>query len=126
MELNGDHHSRMLPKVYQGYQDRGRRRTSMIRLLTLAAFAVVLASPATAGGCVLSYCKGETSTPSTREIRSNWESGRQRLGDLYDPGRGRRIQIRNNQRVIIGYITKDGSITNARRQPVANIEALRD
>ncbi len=97
----------------------------MTRLLTLAALALVLlASPATAGGCLMSYCKGETSTPSTREIRSNWESGRQRLGDFYYPGHNRRIQIRNNSRQIIGFIEPDGDVTNIHRQKKSSIEEL--
>ena len=48
------------------------------------------------------------------------------LADLYSPGNGQRVQIRDTSRRIIGYIELDGSITNTRRQPVGSIEALRD
>ncbi len=92
----------------------------MIRLLALAAFAVVLASPATAG-CVLNHCKKDA---PTRSYITN--THRQIVGDLYGPGHGQRIQIRDKHRRIIGYIERDGTITTTRRQPVANIEALRD
>ena len=40
---------------------------------------------------------------------------RQRLGDIYNPGTGR-LQIRNNHRQIIGYIERDGTVTNTSRQ----------
>ena len=92
----------------------------MIRLLALAALAVaILASPATAGGCVMSYCK----TPATHKITNE---RRQIVGDVYNPGHGRPLQIRNNRRQILGYIEHDGTITNTRRQRVLEIEALRD
>lgn len=63
-----------------------------------------------------------TPTPSTRVITN---TARQRLGDLYDPGPGRRLQIRNNARQILGYIEKpSGRITNTSRQEIGNIESL--
>ncbi len=91
----------------------------MIRLLILATVAVILASPATAGGCVLSHCKKDA---PTRSYITN--THRQIVGDLYSPGHGRRTQIRTNQRVIIGFIEADGSILNTRRQTVGSIESL--
>ena len=90
----------------------------MIRLLTLAAFTVaILSSPATAGGCVMSYCKDGA---TTRSYITN--TRRQIVGDLYNPGHGRRTQIRNNRRQILGYVERDGTITNTRRQRVLEIE----
>ncbi len=97
----------------------------MIRLLALAALAVVMASPATAG-CLMSYCKGDSAASSTPSTRAITNTHRQIVGDLYDPGHNRRIQIRDTDRRIIGYIERDGSITNTNRQPAASIEALRD
>ena len=47
---------------------------------------------------------------------------RQVLGDIYDPGHGRRLQIRDNHRRIIGYIERDGTVTDTRRRKVRNIE----
>ncbi len=41
------------------------------------------------------------------------------IGDIYNPGTGR-LQIRNNQHRIIGYIERDGTVTNTSRQPVAS------
>jgi len=92
----------------------------MIRVCILTTLAVLLATPASAA-CVLSYCKDGA---TTRSYITN--THRQIIGDLYSPRGGQRIQIRNNRRQILGYIENDGRITNRRRQPVANIEALRD
>ncbi len=97
----------------------------MIRLLALAALAVVMASPATAG-CLISYCKSDSAASSTPSTRAITNTHRQRIGDIYNPGAGRRVQIRDTDRRIIGYIERDGSITNTNRQPVANIGTLRD
>lgn len=47
---------------------------------------------------------------------------RQKLGSIYDPGTGDRLQIRDNQRRIIGYIEKDGTITDSRRRKVGEID----
>ena len=95
-----------------------------MRTLILATLAtLVLASPEASAACVMSYCKdsstASTSTP-TRSYITN--THRQNVGDLYDPGYGRRLQIRNNHRQIIGYIEHDGTVTNTSRQPVAEIE----
>ena len=92
----------------------------MIRLLAVAALALIVASPAKAR-CILSHCKDKA---PTRSYITN--THRQKVGDLYKPGSGQRVQIRDTSRRILGYIEIDGSITNTHRQPVANIEALRD
>ncbi len=88
-----------------------------------AALAVVMATSPASARCIMSYCKdsstASTSTP-TRSYITN--THRQKVGDLYDPGHGRRLQIRNNHRQIIGYIEHDGTVTNTSRQPVAEIE----
>ena len=44
------------------------------------------------------------------------------IGDIYDPGTGGRLQIRDKHRRIIGYIEKDGDITDERRRKVGEIE----
>jgi hypothetical protein len=49
---------------------------------------------------------------------------RQVIGDVYDPGHGRRLQIRDNRRRIIGYIEPDGDITDSRRRKVGKIGEL--
>jgi hypothetical protein len=41
---------------------------------------------------------------------------RQKVGDIYNPDHNRRLQIRNNHRQIIGYIERDGTVTNTSRQ----------
>lgn len=92
--------------------------------LVAVSFAVVawgcfLASPVNA--CEWSWC-GESEKP-TRSYITN--THRQVQGDLYDPGNGRRVQIRNKHRQIIGYIEKDGRVTNTHRQTVKEIEVER-
>ncbi len=89
--------------------------------LILAALAVILiAAPSgVSARCIMSYCNKTTPTP-TRSYITN--TSRQIIGDLYDPGHGRRVQIRNNHRQIIGYIERNGTVTNTSRQPVASIE----
>ncbi len=58
-----------------------------MRILILAALAVVLSSPEASARCIMSYCKdGATSTP-TRSYITN--THRQKVGDLYDPGHRR-------------------------------------
>jgi hypothetical protein len=90
-----------------------------MRTLIFTILAVLLlASPASAA-CVLSYCKKDA---PTRSYITN--PSRQIVGDLYDPGHGRRVQIRNNSRQILGYIERDGTITNRSRQKVGTIERL--
>ena len=78
-----------------------------------AALAVVLAatSPAKAA-CIMSYCKDRATatTPAPGERRAITNTSRQRLGDVYNPSHGRRVQIRDNSRRIIGYIDRDGTV----------------
>ena len=49
------------------------------------------------------------------------ERGQQR-GDIYDPGHGRRLQIRDNRRRIIGYIERNGTITDTRRRKIGRVK----
>jgi len=44
------------------------------------------------------------------------------VGDLYDPGHGRPVQIRNTRRQIIGYIDKGGTVTDTRRRIIWEID----
>jgi hypothetical protein len=67
----------------------------------------------------LSYCKKDA---PTRSYITN--PSRQIVGDLYDPGHGRRIQIRNNSRQILGFIEPTGRVTNRHRQEVLSVEGL--
>ncbi len=61
----------------------------MTRTLIFTTLAVLLATPASAA-CLMSYCKKEA--PTRSYIVNNH---RQIVGDLYDPGYNRRIQIRD-------------------------------
>jgi hypothetical protein len=56
-----------------------------------------------------------------------YDSRNRQVGDVYDPGHGRRLQIRDNDRRIIGYIEADGDITLPNRKKVGEIDnALED
>ena len=83
------------------------------------SLALIVATPAS-GACLMSYCKDKA---PTRSHITN--THRQKVGDLYKPGSGQRIQIRDTSRRIIGYIETDGTITNPSRQKVGSVEALR-
>ena len=93
--------------------------------MILAALAVILSSPEASAACVMSYCKGDSAATSTPVPSTSWaitNTSRQRLGDVYNPGHGRRVQIRDTSRRIIGYIERDGTATNTSRQPVGPID----
>ncbi len=95
----------------------------MRALIILAVFAVVLSSPEAPAACIMSYCKGDSaSTPAPSTSWAITNTSRQRLGDIYNPGHGRRVQIRDNSRRIIGYIERDGTVTKTNRQPVGTVE----
>ncbi len=102
----------------------------MRALIILAAFAVALSAalaiPPVAAACIMSYCK-DSSTVSTPAPSTSWaitNTHWQKVGDVYNPGHGRRVQIRDNSRRIIGYIEADGDITDKRRRKVGQIEEL--
>ena len=95
-----------------------------MRVLILAALAVILATSPASVRCIMSYCK-DSSTASTPAPSTSWaitNTSRQRLGDVYNPGHGRRVQIRDTSRHIIGYIERDGTVTNTHRQKVGTVE----
>ena len=77
----------------------------------------LLASTEASARCVMSWCKADA--PTRSYITNN---SRQIIGDLYNPGHGRRVQIRNTSRQILGYIEGDGTITNTRRQKVLSVQ----
>lgn len=95
----------------------------MTRFLILAALAVALAASPAAARCFKFQrdCGASSSTPKTYPITN---THRQRTGDIYDPGHGRNIQIRDNYRRILGFIERDGTVINTHRQPVGSIENL--
>ncbi len=98
----------------------------MRTILIFAALAVILASPEASARCIMSYCKDGAATatpipaPSTSWAITN--THRQRLGDVYNPGHGRRLQIRDTSRRIVGYIERDGTVTNTSRQRIGTLD----
>ena len=92
-----------------------------MRTLILATLAtLVLASPEASATCIMSYCKDKATSTPTRSYITN--THRQKVGDFYNPGHGRRLQIRDTSRRIIGYIERDGTVTNTSRQRIGTIE----
>ena len=83
---------------------------------------VLTATAPLAGECHFKFCKNRVETATKTYPITN--PSRQRLGDIYDPGHGRRTQIRNNRLQILGYIEADGTITNPNRQRIGTIEEL--
>ena len=77
----------------------------MTWLMFLAATAFPLIVFPVSARCIMSYCRDRetTATPTRRPITN---TSRQIIGDLYDPGHGRRVQIRDTSRRIIGYQAK--------------------
>ena len=89
--------------------------------VALAVALLVLMAPrrTAEASCEWSWCT--TSGPKTTAIT---DTRRVRVGDLYAPAPGRRVQIRDKRRNIIGYIEADGTVTDTRRNRVGTIEAL--
>ena len=86
--------------------------------------AVVMATSPASARCIMSYCK-DSSTASTPAPSTSWaitNTSRQRVGDVYNPGQGRRLQLRDNSRRIIGYIERDGTVTNTSRQRIGTLD----
>lgn len=73
----------------------------------------------------MSYCKGDVATlPAPGERLAITNPSRQRIGDVYNPGHVRRVQIRDTSRRIIGYIERDGTVTNTSRQRIGRVELI--
>ncbi len=90
--------------------------------LTLTLAMILIAAPVTAEARCFKFqrdCPASTSTP-TRSYIVN--THRQKVGDIYDPGHGWRLQIRNNHRQIIGYIEGDGTMMNTHRQKIGTLD----
>ena len=96
-------------------------------LAALAALAVILVTSPASARCMMSYCKDGAATTSTPTPSTSWaitNTSRQRLGDIYNPGHGRRLQIRDNSRRILFNIERDGTITDRHRRKVGTVERL--
>ena len=83
--------------------------------ITLAAMllAMTVAAPAVAK-CSFNICDGKRAkTFDARGLRT---------GDLYNPGGNRRLQIRNKNLKILGYIEPSGKITDTRRRKLGKVK----
>ncbi len=89
----------------------------MIMAVLTSILAVPLATPPADAKCSFNICAGERA--------KLLDSRKLRVGDIYNPGHGRRLQIRNKHRQILGYIEPSGKITDTRRRKVGSIGALR-
>jgi hypothetical protein len=88
----------------------------MILAVLTAFLAVPLATSPAFAKCSFNICAGERA--------KLLDSRKLRVGDIYNPGHGRRLQIRNKHRQILGYIERSGKITDTRRRRVGSIEGL--
>ncbi len=91
----------------------------------------LIAAPVTADAKCRSW---QTDCSDDGESRWSWQKPkpatswaitnrhRQPVGDIYNPGHNRRLQIRNNHRQIIGYIERDGTVTNTHRQRIGSLD----
>ena len=52
------------------------------------------------------------------------DSRKLRAGDIYNPGHGKRLQIREKNLRVLGYIEVSGKITDKRRRRIGSIEGL--
>ena len=91
-------------------------RLMILAVLTATLAVSVATSPAFAK-CSFNICAGERA--------KLLDSRKLKTGDIYNPGHGRRLQIRNKHRQILGYIEPSGKITDTRRRKVGSIESLR-
>ncbi len=89
----------------------------MIMAVLTSILAVPLTTPPADAKCSFNICAGERA--------KLLDSQKLRVGDIYNPGHGRRLQIRNKHRQILGYIEPSGKITDTRRRKVGSIGALR-
>ncbi len=90
-------------------------RLMILAVLTATLAVSVATSPAFAK-CTFNICAGE---------RAKLLDGRKlRVGDIYNPGHGRRLQIRDRNLRVLGYIEPSGKITDKRRRMVGSIEGL--
>ena len=90
-------------------------RTRILAVLTATLAVSVVTSPADAK-CSFNICAGERA--------KLLDSRKLRVGDLYNPGHNRRIQIRDKNLRVLGYIERSGKITDRRRRKVGSIEGL--
>jgi hypothetical protein len=64
----------------------------------------------------------DPATAGERKTCDITDDRRRVIGGIYDPGTGGRPQIRDKHRRIIGYIERDGGITDKRRREIGEIE----
>ena len=91
----------------------------MTRTLIFTNLALLLATSPASAACLMSYCQEKAPTRSHITTPSQVI-----VSDLYSPGHDRRIQIRDTSQRIVGYVTRDGKITNTHRQKIGTIEEL--
>ena len=88
----------------------------ILAVLTAFLAVFVTTSPALAK-CQLNICAGERA--------KTYDARKLRTGDIYNPGHGRRLQIRDKNLRVLGYIEPSGKITNRNRKRIGSIEELR-
>ena len=76
-------------------------------------FSIVFFYPKSVYPCTLGICDGKRA--------KTYDSRGRRVGDLYSPGHGRRLQIRDKNLKILGYIDR-GTVTDTRRRKIGRIK----
>ena len=83
-----------------------------------ACLAVSVATSPALAKCQLNICAGERA--KTYDARKLW------TGDIYNPGHGRRLQIRDKRLKVLGYIEPSGKVTDKRRRRIGKIDLSDD
>ncbi len=64
--------------------------------------------------CPLGICDGKRA--------KTYDARGLRMGDIYSPGHGRRLQIRDKNLKILGYIERSGKITDTQRRKLGEVK----
>lgn len=92
-------------------------RNTFILMFVMALALATCTPPPSYAACLMSWCKDGQPVKKRTYITN---TSRQIVGDLYDPGTGR-IQIRDTSRRIVGYVERNGRVTNTHRQKIGKI-----
>ena len=97
----------------------------MIKIAPISILLIALSASPASATCWSWQKSCQVTVAGNVKAGEKWKitnAHRQRLGDIYNPGHGRRLQIRDKDRRIIGYIEADGTVTNTRRQRIGGID----
>ena len=97
--------------------------TRLVIVLTVLLASTIATSPVAA--CQFKFQCSRTVERSRPQAILDRGRLRQRA-EIYDPGHGKPLQVRDHRTLrVLGYIEKDGTITDWHRRKVGSIESLR-